>query len=564
MPGTAVRTARRVGRAWTWARWLLALAVAASVGALAATPAQAETFTVINANASGPRSLDQAITKANNNDNAPTIDTVKFNVPSGDANCDGTTNVCTIAATSGMPRITEPLTINGYSQLGAKPNTQVVGNNAVLRIELNGAGSGQATGLWIGAKNSTVTGLVINRWHEGVRISAPGARGNKVAGNFIGTDALGAADRGNLFGVVIDDVPNNTVGGDAPAKRNVISANDESELAIFGAAATGNKVVGNYVDTDAQGAARLGNRSGVSIAGARNTTVGGTTAGTHNVISANKHGGVAISACAQGNRVTGNYVGTDATGFVDVGNLISVKIEGASNNTVGGDAPAKRNVISANDESGVAIFGAGATGNKVVGNYVGTDAQGAARLGNRSGVSIDGARNTTVGGTTAGARNVISGNGWSGVAIGGPQSNSSARANTVMGNYIGTRADGTVAVWTPNFRSGVFESNADDNTIGARRPGRATSSPATRPTASSLAGCATTPMGAAATRSRATRSETTPGTVCLSRETTSPSGARPSERATRSSATRGTEYSSLKARATASSRTRSTPTPNSG
>ena len=98
----------------------------------------------------------------------PGADTIDFDVP--------TTAVATISPASQLPTITEAVTIDGYSQPGAKSNTLAVGNDAVLKVELSGPGSG--SGLRIGAAYSTVKGLVINRWGEGIHISESGATGN--------------------------------------------------------------------------------------------------------------------------------------------------------------------------------------------------------------------------------------------------------------------------------------------------------------------------------------------------------------------------------------------------
>ncbi len=106
-------------------------------------------------------------------------------------------------------------------------------------------------------------------------------------------------------------------------------------------------------------------------------------------------------------------------------------INGAPSNTIGGTAAGARNLISGNDWQSVHISGSGATGNVVLGNYIGTDTTGAVDEGNgANGVYINGAPSNTIGGTAAGARNVISGNGVFGVNISG----AGATGNEVQGN----------------------------------------------------------------------------------------------------------------------------------
>ena len=415
---------------------LLAALMAAAM-LLAAKPAHAQsTFTVTNTNDSGAGSLRQAIRDANATTAA---DTIAFNIPTTTTN-----GVATISPDTALPPITNPVTIDGYSQPGAEPKGD--GNDADLKIELSGqnAGSG-AAGLQIAAANSTVKGLVVNRWGQmGISIGNSDATGNKVVGNYVGTDASGTQDLGNSFdGVVIYDAPNNTIGGATAGERNIISGNNGNGVYIVGDTATGNKVVCNYVGTDASGTQDLCNyNDGVVISnllagGAPNNTIGGTTAGERNVISGNDGSGVYIAgANTTGNKVVGNYVGTDASGIQDLGNSFDgVFIYGAPNNTIGGATAGERNVISGNESRGINITGNTATGNKVVGNYVGTDASGTQDLGNSDrGVFIYDAPNNTIGGATAGERNVISGNDGDGVQIFSGSTGTRVLSNSIFSN----------------------------------------------------------------------------------------------------------------------------------
>jgi hypothetical protein len=396
---------------------------------VAVSPAQASTtFTVINTKDSGAGTLRQAMFDANV---TPGADVINFNIAG--------TDVKTITPTTALPKITEAVTINGYSQPGAHPNTKAIGSDAVLKIELSGASAPpDANGLWITTANSTVRGLVINRWgapgslESAIRIQGSGATGNRVAGNFIGTDATGTQDPGNAgVGVYVEDAPGNTIGGTAVAARNVISGNAYG-IGI-GGAAKGTTVAGNYVGTDASGTRDLGNSQyGVAGEGGSNSDIGGTTIATRNVISGNNAGGIGFAA--SGVRIAGNYVGTDASGTEALGNTFyGVYIDSGSNNIIGGTSAAERNVISGNDGSGVLITNADTNANKVLGNYIGADKNGAAVLGNSAhGISIYDAKNTVIGSATAGGRNVISGNEGSGVNIYGD----TATGNRILSNSI--------------------------------------------------------------------------------------------------------------------------------
>jgi hypothetical protein len=126
------------------------------------------------------------------------------------------------------------------------------------------------------------------------------------------------------------------------------------------------------------------------------------------VINGFSYAGIFIEgSSATGNVVLGNYLGTDLTGTVAKGNYEGIEIDNA-NNTVGGASAADRNVISGNHLHGIDISGAMASGNAVLGNYIGVDSSGARALGNRdTGINIIASAENTLGGTSVGAGNTI-------------------------------------------------------------------------------------------------------------------------------------------------------------
>ena len=208
-----------------------------------------ETFTVLNTNDDGPGSLRQSIEIANAS-NGPDI--IAFNIPGAGPH--------TIAPIRPLPQITESATIDGYSQPGTAPATN--GAPATLLIELDGINVIKLhynSGLHISAGNSTVRGLVINRFgNAGIHLQGNG--GNIVEGNFIGTDVTGTEARGNFrYGVRIEGAHDNRIGGSTAKARNVISDNNRAGVEILLPEAIGNKVQGNYIGTDATGTANLGN-----------------------------------------------------------------------------------------------------------------------------------------------------------------------------------------------------------------------------------------------------------------------------------------------------------------
>ena len=396
-------------------------------------------------------------------------DTINFNIRSR-------TSVKTISPASPLPEITEELTINGYSQPGASENTLAEGNDAVLKVQLNGTNAGAGStvnGLTLRASGSTIKGLVINRFGgNGIDVQISGGNQNRLEGNFIGTDASGTVDLGNGNNGVRISADNNLVGGTSPEARNVISGNEDDGVEIT--SANENSVEGNYIGTNAGGTAALGNgRDGVAIFNGLINDVGDTVNGARNVISGNAREGVEISgSSALGNEVEGNFIGTNAAGNAALGNGDNgVAIFSANDNTIGGTGLSASNVISGNGGAGVLIEGSAETpapGNEVLGNFIGTNFFGTAGLGNNDGVVIaSGAQNNTIGGSpgglgdlfSGGAGNVISGNRDDGVEI-----RDDAVGNQVLGNFVGTNPDGTGALG--NTDNGVDISNADDNTIG--------------------------------------------------------------------------------------------------
>ncbi|PYI87060.1 MAG: hypothetical protein DME26_07380, partial [Verrucomicrobia bacterium] len=359
------------------------------------------TFDVTNTSDGGPGSLRQALLDANG---SPGMDTITFTIPGA--------GPYSINLLNGLPIISEAVVIDGTTQPGyaGKPI-----------VELNGANAGTgAIGLFIQANNCTVRGLVINRFvGDGIRVAF--ASGNLIDGNFIGTDLTGKIGRGNsLVGITLDNSSMNTIGGSAPGLHNLISGGNFAGIYIIGIGGTGNKVQGNFIGTDVDGRVRLGNvTDGVVIHRASDNVIGGTVPGARNVISAGGQSGIFIFGdTAARNLVQGNLIGTDVTGTLDLGNTTNgVTILSGVSNVIGGTLPEARNVISGNDVVGIDVE-SGAHGNLIQGNYIGTDTSGRADLGNRvSGVQMINASNNVVGGTFPGARNIISGNDQSGVYL---------------------------------------------------------------------------------------------------------------------------------------------------
>jgi trimeric autotransporter adhesin len=256
----------------------------------------------------------------------PRADVITFKIPSGNG-------FATIKPQPNLPVIKDRVTIDGYTQPGASPNTLAKGTNAQLRIELDGTNAGtRSSGLSLGSvsSGSVVKGLVINRFgHHGIQISSDQ---NRIEGNFIGTGLDGALDLGNSSrGVEIFPGSNNTVGGSSPAQRNLISGNNGDGVQINATSvdpASNNRVQGNLVGAKKDGVTALGNgQNGVLVLGSNllfpNSTSNNTVSG--NTVAFNGKDGVQVATFqnniegANGNGLFGNSIFANAEQGIDLG-----------------------------------------------------------------------------------------------------------------------------------------------------------------------------------------------------------------------------------------------------
>ena len=474
--------------------------------------AGAVTLTVLNTNDSGPGSLRQAIVDANTN--VGQLDTIAFdinppglhviNVPaqlptiSDAVVIDGTTQpgydgipVIQLAAVSGgggrgIQINSGGSTIRGLSVTGFSGSGIAIQTGGLNVIEGNyigvtpaGVASGNVPGVSINSSAGNRIGGTVaaqrnlisgNTASVGININGAASTGNFVLGNFIGLNPAGTAAVPNNGGIVIQTSASaNVIGGTVPGSENVISgsANLSSGVSIV-TGATANIVQGNRIGTDAAGTIGLPNGGAGVFITAPGNTIGGDAAGAGNLISGNVGSGIRIdTAAATGNIVRGNVIGPNLAGTAALPNNPGVHITGGASGTiVGGVTPATRNVISGNT-NGIIITGSPNT--VVEGNHIGTTPAGTGALGNvGSGVFVqNGATGTRIGGVSAGARNLISGNQGSGVVFLGD----TTTGNVVQGNFIGTTVGGTGALPNLGIQSGVFINGAPNNTVGGTAPG---------------------------------------------------------------------------------------------
>ena len=188
---------------------------------------------------------------------------------------------------------------------------------------------------------------------------------------------------------------------------------------------------------------------GVSLtADAQNNRIGGETPGERNLISGNGDEGIALDG-ADNNRVSGNYIGTNAAGTAILGNAdFGIYLgNGAQGNTIGGDTGAKGNVIAGSFRDGIYIAGNSTAGNVIANNRIGTDPSGTLDLGNgQSGIELDvGAH-----GNIIGPGNLVAYNSFPGIyvddntTIGNTITRNSIFANMDKGIYLTLGAHGGI------------------------------------------------------------------------------------------------------------------------
>ena len=507
----ATHPTRRRGRSGNSLRRLIGLALAAGLAACGGGGSGA-IFVVNSAN-----DVDDGVCDASHCSLREAINAANAQVGTNEIHFDiGGGGVQTISPTSPLPDLTDAVVIDGTTQPGFA---------GAPIIELNGSGTPAGTnGLTIMDYNCIVRGLVINRFASGAGIAILDGEASSVEGSYIGTNVSGAAARPNRVGVMVTTL-GNRIGGLTPELRNVISGNTEQGILIegrnnmvqgnfIGVDATGagplgngaqgvfllealengigsnavgggnvisangsdgvyihygcgNGVYQNMIGTDAAGMTALGNgRHGVMIAGAypggcaTTNNIGWSLPLSGNVISGNARCGIYLDYDADETIVQANFIGTDRTGMVELGNGTEGVFIHSGNNLIGGTTPEARNVISGNT---IGVFIASELGgNQVFGNYIGTDVNGTAALGNSDdGVELNETSGNWIGDNILGAGNLISGNAYAGVRI------VNASHNQLLGNLIGTDASGTLALG--NEAGGVMVGGSH-NSIGNGGP----------------------------------------------------------------------------------------------
>jgi parallel beta-helix repeat protein len=395
-----------------------------------------------------PCSLRAAIQQSNVDDDT---DTIRFAIPN--------VVVATIKPETGLPDIERPIVMTGT--LG----------KVILDGSLLSTGSGlltirdQADGTII--QGMTVVNFTSPSDSDSAGIFIEGPEGVVIQGNYIGNIG-GKTAAPNNIGIFIRYGSNHRIGGTTTAARNIISGNTRFGIQVSLVEPTessqGVKILGNYIGTNLTGTAKLGNGDhGIFNHRSNYTLIGGTVAGSRNLISGNGDHGIRVEQ-GSNNTIQGNYIGVNAAGTGKLSNGDSgIRFDNAADNIVGGTVVAARNIISGNENNGV--FFQGSDNNTLQGNYIGTNVTGTVAIGNGFGAVPFGdgigvhANNNVIGGDTPTERNLISGNADDGITIA-----EGGSGNQILGNYIGTNAAGTGALG--NLGDGVALFFVSGNFVG--------------------------------------------------------------------------------------------------
>ena len=426
----------------------------AIAGTLAAAAAGAATITVNStgdgAGDDGTCTLREAITAASTNapsgaspgecaggNPLPTVDAIAFAIAGS--------GVHTIQPTSLLPPIAEAVSIDGYTEPGASPNTLALGDDAVLRIEIDGSLMGSGDMLRLTGPGSTIRGLVVNRVAGTTLYIGPQGPvdDSTVEGNFLNTDATGTIElRGGNFAVVRVSGSNNVIGGTAPAARNVIGGGTAFGSHTLQIGGNGNVVQGNYIGIDATGTVALqppdgSNGIGLGPEGpASNTVIGGDTPGAGNVINATLNAIVLGGGSTTDTVIQGNFIGTDATSTVPLGGSLGISTNnGPLRAQIGGLTPLAGNVFSGLG-NGMDLVD-GPAGFIIQGNRFGTDVTGTVPVPNHGSaivLTVSGIDGSIVGGTEPGAANTIAYNCGQGVEVSAGRNHWPVLGNSIHSN----------------------------------------------------------------------------------------------------------------------------------
>lgn len=348
----------------------------------------------LNANDGGDGiSLREAILAANA---TPGTDTIAFNITAALVN-----GAHRIAITSDLPTITDSIVIDGTTDADFTTNNTPV-------IQLDDAGA-TTYGLILSAHNSTIRGLSVTRFSEaGIDVTG---NSNTITGNWFGLNPDGTTNSTQQKHGLLINGSNNMVGGSTAADGNVFVDNWYAGITLNGTGADANQIRGNFIGVRPDGLTIAANPffSIYSANGAGSNVIGTDGDGTNDATEGN--------IIVGGTFDLGGATGSDT---VIAGNQIgsALVIDGASNVRIGTNSDGISDALEGNIIARGLRFSGVSTNFLVAGNYIGVHRDLTTDLGNTSdGILISANSTGVIGGTAAGAGNVIAFNDGNGIEI---------------------------------------------------------------------------------------------------------------------------------------------------
>jgi len=412
------------------------------------TPARADTFVVNTPDdtddgqcGNNHCSLREAINAANANTGP---DTISFSA------LDGTNGDVTITLDSLLPPLLDDATTIDGSTVQGFLNEPLI-NIVKAAGTLDHAFSIQGNSCVIRAFSLPGYGIYPNDEYPDIWNFIGGAIVVSGSGNHIEDNVLGWGAWNNSVGVHLAG-GNNTVSGSLIVSNGI-------GIKITG---PGQTIFGNRIGTD--GSTAIANRTGIADAetSGGGHVIGGPGPGQRNIISGNQYDGIQLRSA--NNIVQGNYIGTDATGMFAIKNLNGVTLRGALNTLIGGTSSGEGNLISGNGRAVAAVGSEPDTGSRVVGNFIGSDSNGLSPIPNTVGVYAMSSGLTT-GGLNPGEGNRIIGN------IAGVRLENEGNENTVIGNIITMNEVGVLRISpVPGAYGFTISQNSifDNNDLGIK------------------------------------------------------------------------------------------------
>ncbi|MEO1258468.1 MAG: T9SS type A sorting domain-containing protein [Bacteroidota bacterium] len=391
----------------------------------------------ICADTNGDCTLRAAIEEANAN---ASITTITFG------------SAMTVSPATALPNISRSnLLVDGTAAPGASCGALVTGTTHSLTVVIDGSGQSSGNGLSVATDGVTIQGLVVQNC-PGSGISING-NNNVVQCCYVGTDQTGALAAANSsHGITLGGINKTTT-----ITNSLLSGNNGDGIYIGLVHAI--NATGNLIGTNATGDTAIPNQDGIGAFGSINCVIGGSLASDRNIISGNNDDGFDGGGTGSWNNAFyGNYIGTDINGNADLGNGgMGIRMHNGNNSyIIGGASAGEGNVISGNGSYGLLLM----PSTTVLGNYIGTDATGTSNLGNDdSGVYLRVATTDCVIGNTGSGANIIAFNGGAGIeyASGGNGTGNLLQGNSIFSNSgLGIDLNG----------DGATANDADDTDVG--------------------------------------------------------------------------------------------------